>query len=82
MHIVLRKGKIEPGLNLANQVCRWKDELILVELNIKITGTDARFASGKQNNNGTILRLIARCHLECNKKLSYCTPTEQQSTWK
>ena len=35
---VLRKEKIEPGLNLANQECRWKDELISVEIDIKITG--------------------------------------------
>ena len=35
---MLRKGKIEPGLNLANQECRWKDELILVEIDVKITG--------------------------------------------
>ena len=34
---VLRKEKIEPGLNLANQVRRWKDELISVEIDIKIT---------------------------------------------
>ena len=35
---MLRKEKIEPGLNLANQECRWKDELISVEIDIKITG--------------------------------------------
>ena len=34
---MLRKEKIEPGLNLANQVRRWKDELISVEIDIKIT---------------------------------------------
>ena len=35
---VLRKGKDEEGINLANQVCRWKDEMISVEIDIKITG--------------------------------------------
>ena len=35
---VLRKEKIEPGLNLANQERLWKDELISVEIDIKITG--------------------------------------------
>ena len=35
---VLRKGKIEPGLNLENQECHWKKELISVEIDIKITG--------------------------------------------
>ena len=34
----LQKEKIESGLNLANQECRWKDELISVEIDIKITG--------------------------------------------
>ena len=35
---VLQKVKIESGLNLANQERRWKDELISVEIDIKITG--------------------------------------------
>ena len=35
---VLRKENDEPGINLANQVCRWKDEMISVEIDIKITG--------------------------------------------
>ena len=30
----------EQGINLANQVCRWKDEMILVEIDIKITGIE------------------------------------------
>ena len=34
---VLRKEKIEPGLNLANEERRWKDELISVKIDIKIT---------------------------------------------
>ena len=33
-----RKEKIEPGLNLANQVRCWKDELIAVVIDIKNTG--------------------------------------------
>ena len=35
---VLRKEKKDQGINLANQVCRWKDEMISVEIDIKITG--------------------------------------------
>ena len=35
---VLRKKKDEQGSNLANQVCHWKDEMISVEIDIKITG--------------------------------------------
>lgn len=34
----LWKEKVEPVLNLANQECLWKDELISVEIDIKITG--------------------------------------------
>ena len=35
---VLQKKKDEQGSNLANQVCHWKDEMISVEIDIKITG--------------------------------------------
>ena len=33
------KGMIEHGLNLEIQVCHWKDVMISVEIDIKITGT-------------------------------------------
>ena len=32
------RKKDEQGINLANQVCRWKDEMISVEIDIRITG--------------------------------------------
>ena len=35
---VLRKENDEHGSNLANQACHWKDEMIWVEIDIKITG--------------------------------------------
>ena len=35
---VLREENDEQGINLANQVCRWKDEMISVEIDIEITG--------------------------------------------
>ena len=35
---VLRKGKDDHGIKLANQACHWKDGVISVEINIKITG--------------------------------------------
>ena len=35
---VLQKEKKDQGINLANQVFRWKDEMIPVEIDIKITG--------------------------------------------
>ena len=50
---MFRKGKFEPGLNLENQECHWKEELLSVEIGIKITGSDARFGNDKQNKYGT-----------------------------
>ena len=35
---VLREENDEQGIILANQVCRWKDEMISFEIDIKITG--------------------------------------------
>ena len=35
---VLRKENDEQGSNMANQACYWKDEMISVEIDIKITG--------------------------------------------
>ena len=35
---VLRKENDKHGSNLANQACHWKDEMISVEIDIKITG--------------------------------------------
>ena len=52
---VLREENDEQGINLANQVCCWKDEMISVEIDIKITITKARFANGKQNKDGAKL---------------------------
>ena len=35
---MLWKEKIDQSIKLANQVCHWKDEMISVEIDIKITG--------------------------------------------
>ena len=35
---VLRKKNNEQGSNLENQACHWKDEMISVEIDVKITG--------------------------------------------
>ena len=77
---VLRKGKDEQGINLANQVCRWKDEMISVKIDIEITGNGCTVCKW-QDKYGTKLRLTARCYLACNKKLCYITPTWKQSIW-
>ena len=37
---MLRKEQIDQGINLANQECRWKDEMISAEIDIKITGIE------------------------------------------
>ena len=54
---VLRKEKIDQGINLANQVCLWKDELISVEIDIKITGigcTVCKWQAKQEWHNSTI----------------------------
>ena len=38
VHMHDLKGMIEPGLNMENQECHWKEELISVEIDIKIPG--------------------------------------------
>ena len=38
MHMHDLEGMIEPDLNLEIQECHWKEELISVEIDIKITG--------------------------------------------
>ena len=38
MHMHDCKGMIEPGLNLENQLCHWKDEMISLENDIKNAG--------------------------------------------
>ena len=38
MHMRALEENDEQGSNLAKQACHWKDEMILVEIDIKITG--------------------------------------------
>ena len=38
MHMCAPEGKDEHGSNLTNQACHWKEEMISVEIDIKITG--------------------------------------------
>ena len=54
---VLRKEKNDQGINLANQVCRWKDEMISVEIDIKITGigcTVCKWQEKQERHNSAI----------------------------
>ena len=37
-YVCFGRKKDEQGINLENQVCRWKDEMISVEIDMKITG--------------------------------------------
>ena len=72
------QGMIEPGLNLEIQVCHWKGEVILVEIYIKITESDAPFGNGKQNKYVTGLRLTTRDHLNASRTTCYITLTWQK----
>ena len=54
---VLRKEKDEQGINLANQVFYWRDEMISVEIDIKITGnggTVCKWQAKQQWHNSAI----------------------------
>ena len=47
MHMGTPEGKDEKGINLANQVCRWKDEVISVEVDIRITENGCTVCEGE-----------------------------------
>ena len=54
---MLRKEKIEPGHTLATQVRHWKDELISVEIDIKIAGigdTVCKWQAKQRRHNSVI----------------------------
>ena len=58
---VLRKGKKDQGINLANQVCRWKYEMISVEIDIKITGnggTVCKWQAKQERHNSAINNMM------------------------
>ena len=59
---VLRKEKYEQGSNLANQACHWKDEMISVEIDIKITGngcTVCKWQAKQERHDSAINSMIA-----------------------
>ena len=52
----------EQGINLANQVSHWKDEMISVEIDIKITGngcTVCKWQAKEEWHNSAINSMIA-----------------------
>ena len=65
---VLRKENNEHGSNLANQACHWKDEMISVEIDIKITGngcTVCKWQAKQEWHESAINSMIAlRIHQE------------------
>ena len=59
---VLRKKKDEQGSNLANHLCHWKDEMISVEIDIKITGngcTVCKWQAKQECHDSAINSMIA-----------------------
>ena len=59
---VLRKENDEHGSNLANQACHWKDEMISVEIDIKITGngcTVCKWQAKQESHESAINSMIA-----------------------
>ena len=71
---VLRKEKIEPGLNLANQVRRWKDEMIEVEIDIKITGIGCTVCKwqAKQEWHDSAINSTMPSRMQQETKLMHC----------
>ena len=58
---VLRKKNDEQGIKLANIACHWKDEMISVEIDIKITGNGCTVCKwqAKQGHESAINSMIA-----------------------
>ena len=57
----------EPGLNLENQVCNWKDEMKSLENDIKNAGIGVTVGNGKRFKIDTGLRFTASRHLNAMK---------------
>ena len=64
---VLQKEKIELGLNLANRERRWKDELISVEIDIKITGIGCTVCIWQTKQEWHNYAINNTMPFECNK---------------
>ena len=62
MHMCAPKENDEQGSNLATQACHWKDEMILVEIDIKITGngcTVCKWQAKQERQESAINSMIA-----------------------
>ena len=68
---MLRKGKIEPGLNMENQECNWKDELISVEIDIKMTGIGGTVCKwqAKQEWHNSVINITMPSRMQQETKL-------------
>ena len=68
---VLWKGKDEQGINLANQACRWKDEMILVEIDIKITGNGCTVCKWQEKQEWckTVINIMMALRMQQETKL-------------
>ena len=76
---VLRKGRIEPGLNLEIQVCHWKHEMKSPENDIKNARIGVTVWKCKRFKNDTGLRFTASSHLNAMRWTSYNTQTWQKN---
>ena len=68
---VLRKEKIDQGINLAIQECRWKDEMISVEIDIKITGIGCTVCKwqAKQEWHNSVINITMPSKMQQETKL-------------
>ena len=68
---MLRKGKNEQGINLESKACRWKDEMILVETIIKITGNGCTVCKWQEKQEWckTVINIMMALRMQQETKL-------------
>ena len=79
----LPKEKIDQGLKLTNQVCRWKDELISVEIDIKITGNGCTVCKwqASQEWRKTAINSMMPLSMQQETKLLHSNITTKHIQW-
>ena len=79
---VLWKGKDGQGINLENQVCRWKDEVISVEIDIRITGNGCTVCKwqAKQECRKSAINSMIALRMQQETKLLHSTIATKHMT--
>ena len=75
------KKKDEQGINLANQACRWKDEVISVEIDIKITENGCMVCKWQEKQEWHKSAINSTMLLSTQQETMLQHPTYKQSIW-